>query len=158
MDSVDKNSVDLNPYNGSYDLHRELFGHERGVRCGCNIAEKHLSLLNSSDSPDNHAFNHEYLVTGGAEGDVVVWKLTSLGDCNIVSRFMAHVNTVMCIIPSQLLNDFLDMSALESNPNCELTLYEHQLCVYTCGRDKLIHRVNLAGKKLLTLEVSDIQM
>ncbi|XP_952449.1 uncharacterized protein TA12235 [Theileria annulata] len=155
MDSVQKNSGDLDPYNGSYDLHRELFGHERGVRCGCNIGENHLSLLNSADSSDNHVFNHEYLVTGGAEGDVVVWKLTNLGYCNIVSRFMAHVNTVMCIVPSQLLNDFLDMSSLESNPNEELTLYEHQLCVYTCGRDKLIHRVNLAGKKLLTLEGHD---
>ncbi|BAM39980.1 uncharacterized protein TOT_020000247 [Theileria orientalis strain Shintoku] len=155
MDSEGISENNLTPFNSSYQLHRELYEHEKGVRCGCNIDAKYLSLLDTDKAYADGSYEYEYLVTGGVNGDLVVCKLTKCGEYKAVSRFMAHVNTVMCVCPSVLLNDYIDVSFLESSSNTELTLVEVKMCIYTCGRDKLIHRYNLAGKKLLTLEGHD---
>ncbi|KAK2198013.1 WD40-repeat-containing domain superfamily [Babesia duncani] len=144
----------LNPFNGSFAFDRELIGHQRGARCGCCIDQEHISCLVGSQSiiESAAAFGFEYLITGGVDGDVLVWKCTPEGSIELLHMFLAHVNTVMAICPSRLLNDLHDPE-LEGLDPTRVSFVDAALCIYTAGRDKLIHRYTLLGRKLLTLDV-----
>ncbi|CDR95361.1 WD domain, G-beta repeat containing protein, putative [Babesia bigemina] len=138
----------LTPFTATYRLRRLLTSCSGGTRCGCVLQGRVGSP--SSGVPETSR-DSEILVTGGNEGHIGIWILSDDGNVDLVNEFIGHDGIVMDLIGSCVVDSRIES---EDSPHegAGKTVSGISLSFYTCGRDRMIHRFDLSGRKLMTFK------
>ncbi|KAK1442885.1 WD40 repeat containing protein [Babesia gibsoni] len=136
--------VEVTPFSASYQLIRHIDSPSEGTRCGCilNRTQNDTTAENGGNAVD-----YEILVTGGVGGEIIVWRLMNDDSVDMVNAFVGHEGTVMDIISCNLAVSDVNNLKAEGVDGKDL---DDSLMLYSCGRDRRIHRFNLDGLKLMT--------
>ncbi|GBE61437.1 phospholipase A-2-activating protein, putative [Babesia ovata] len=138
----------LTPFNATFRLRRLLSSFSGGTRCGCILQGRYAAP--SSGVPET-SLDSEVLVTGGNEGLIAIWILSDDGKVDLVNEFIAHDGTVMDLVGSRMVDPCIEDEHTPSE-GTESTISDASLSFYTCGRDRMIHKFDLSGRKIRTFK------
>ncbi|GIX64248.1 WD domain, G-beta repeat containing protein, putative [Babesia caballi] len=143
---MDSSTDTLSPFSATYRLAYHLESGTGGTRCGCIINE---ALLSSPLGVPKSVLESEILVTGGNNGDIMIWKLHMDGTVEMLNSFMGHDGTIMDVIGCRLVDAQAEPKDSAST-DAPVTSSEASWTFYSCGRDRMIHKFNVAGQKIAT--------